>query len=255
MASKGNQAFSALQVQVLNELGIDLWITRPDESAQNSLAAASPKPENSPAFVSAPVSAPIGVSPNVDPPVEQVEKVAYVERIEQVEQVLHSDAVADPVEYDLTCMRNSQLLVVAQTSGEPDDALLGSLLQVSVPGNRGQKFAFNWPQPNSSPGLDAARRAFLAFTSVQASKIESQVLVIFGRDISVLLSDSLSISKAEAEPALSCFDWNGFKCILIPEVDSLRVHWQLKRELCVHLMTLVPTLFSLSDGSDQTVKP
>ncbi len=230
MTSNSNPAFTALQVQVLDELGIDLWLSRASEKSQQPLP-----PRNRTSLEPEPVSKHLPVTTG------------------SVPQVLQAPgATPDYVAYDLLCMRNSQLLVVAQIHSASDEALLGSLMQVSVPGNPGQNFAFNWPQPNSSPGLDAARKAFLAFTSVQASKIETPVLVIFGNSISLLLSDSLSTSKDGVAPTISSFDWNGFRCVLVPDVESMRMHWQLKRDLCTHLTHLLPKLFSLREDAGQS---
>jgi len=210
--------YTALQIQVLSELEIDLWIKR-----------------SSPAD-SSPVSESIKSHP-IDPVPEVVSTVPVAG--------LPIDVSAQAVEFDLVCMRNSHLLLVAQMHSESDEHLLGSFIRVSDTLTRGEKFVFKWPQLEANSGIGAARKAFLAFTSVQASSLETPVLVIFGREVTSLLSTNIPDQEEGAPQALTTFEWNGFSCITVPEVESLRLQWQLKRELCLKLVKLCPAIFKL----------
>jgi len=222
MASKGNMGFTPLQVQVLNELGVELWITRPGVDDLS------------------PVSGSLQLSA-VEPETKVMPVVADTNP--------HNEGEASPVAFDLVCMRNSHLLLVAQTSRASDESLLGSLIRISDTVAKGEKFIFKWPQLDSNSGIDAARKAFMAFTSVQANTLKNPVLVVFGREVASLLSEN-ALEPVMSEPEkLSSFGWNGFSCIAVSELESLRSHWQLKRDLCLQLTKLHPDIFRLLPAS------
>ena len=223
--------FSPLQIQVLKELDIDLWL--------NAKQGTTPVESSNSVPLTMTHNAASGPEPEAGFERDQKQRVGY--RTDSDVQGMQD------VHFELLCARNSCLVAVAEQVTAADRKFLSSLLRVTDLGNKAESIEFRWPQLRSgNSDLSAARKAFSAFADVQLRDLNRPLLLVFGSQVQELLTTDPNPGQVFG------VRWHQINCICAPELSEMRRHAALKRELWIQLSKLEPSAWHHMSTGDHS---
>jgi len=237
--------YSALQIQVLTELGLADYLPKQLKAARLSGGeSASPVPVEMLKGLSSDLSSDLSAEgPGERSSTERTEDQVASPEVPAIQQ--EPEAVNSPVEsieFTFSCLFSDRIFLIIEMHNDSDHRLLASLMRILSPKKNVQKIRFVWPQVPGETHLDTARKAFGTFLRLQLRQLNSPLVLLMGELPAFVLN---------AQPSEKI--WNGFPMLAVREMSQLHSNATAKKQLWLAIQESLHPSNQLSESREASV--